>query len=175
MTLGLMVALMGAAQADEISAEVLMQASPQDGLVTGFGARLDGGKAFLSMDGRGAAEGMWIGRATGGVDLFGDSERVDMTLGLFLGTVGDWGDPSVQMAGTAGFEFGLGAHIGPLHARYRHADGFRGPLESRLTENEVRLGYRMFDTVELFGQYIRFNPSEDLLVDGYGVGLNVSF
>lgn len=174
MTLGLMLALMGSAQADEISAEVLLQASPQDGLVSGVGARLDGGSAFLSMDARGAAEGNWIGRATAGLDLLG-SDRVDLTLGLFLGTVGNWGDPSIQMAGTAGFEFGLGANVGPLHARYRHADGFRGPLESRLTENEVRLGYRMFDTVEVFGQYINFNPGDDVVIDGYGAGVKVAF
>jgi len=175
MMLLLIAALSGDAQANEISGEVLMQASPQDGLVTGVGAQLDGGRTFLSMEGRGAADGNWIGRATGGIDLFGGSDRLDLTLGVFLGTVGNWGDPSISMAGTAGFAFGLGTNIGPLRARYRHADGFRGPLESRLTENEVRVGYRMFDTVEVFGQYIRFNPGEEVFVEGYGAGLKLAF
>ena len=175
MLLGVMLSLMGSAQADEISAEVLMQASPTEGLVTGAGARFQSDGAFLSMEGRGAAEGAWIGRATGGLDLFGGSDRVDLTVGLFLGTTGDWGDPSIQMAGTAGAELGLGLHVGPLHARYRHADGFRGPLEDRLTENELRLGYRMFDTVEVFGQYMRFNPGEAAPIEGYGAGAKIVF
>ncbi|MEL6344038.1 MAG: hypothetical protein AAFV53_13040 [Myxococcota bacterium] len=176
MILGVLVALSTSAHAaEEISAEAVLQSSPQDGLVSGFGARLDSGGAFLSLDGRGAAEGNWIGRATAGFDLFGDSDTIDLTLGLFLGTTGDWGAPSVQMAGTAGFEVGVGANIGPLRARYRHADGFRGPLESRLTEDEFRVGYRIFGTVEPFGQYIRFNPGDEEVVSGYGAGVKIAF
>ena len=175
MLVGGILALLATAQADEISAEMLLQGSPQEGLLTGAGARLDGGKAFLSMEGRSAVEGVWIGRATGGIDLFGGTDRLDMTLGLFLGTTGDWADPSMQLAGTAGFELGLGGAVGPLHVRYRHADGFRGPLEERLTEDELRLGYRMLGTVELFGQYLRFNPGEQYVIDGYGAGVKVVF
>lgn len=175
MMLGWMAALSGGAQAETITAEVLLQASPQDGLVSGVGGRLEGGAAFVSMEGRGAMGGNWIGRATGGIDVFGDAERFDLTLGLFLGTTGNWEDASVTMAGTGGFEFGLGTSVGPLSLRYRHLDGFRGPLESRLTENEVRLTWELLNTVNLFGQYINFRPTADLTIDGYGAGVGMNF
>ncbi len=170
----ILAALSAAAQADEISAEAYLQATPTEGLASGLGLRLDGGRTFLSLEGRGGTS-VWIGRVTGGLDLLGSSERFDLTAGLFLGTTGDLADPSISTAGTAGFELGLGANFGALHVRYRHADGFRGPLESRLTEDEWRVGYRLLDTVELFGQHVRFNPDESSLAAGYGVGLKVVF
>jgi len=171
-----MVLLSGNANAaEEFSAEAFLQATPAEGLASGLGARLDGGSTFLSLEGRGGMYGTWTGRATAGLDVFGRSDRFDLTLGLFLGTNGSTAEPSIEAAGTAGFELGLGVHLGSLHGRYRHADGFRGPLESRLTEDEWRLGYRMFDTVEVFGQYIHYNPGEYWVVDGYGVGAKVVF
>jgi hypothetical protein len=173
--LAAMMMVMGTASADEISAEVFLQATPTGDLATGLGARLDSGGAFLALEGRGEAEGIWVGRATGGIDLFGSSERLDLTLGLFLGTTGSTSYPSIETAGTAGFEVGLGGNFGPLRTRYRHASGFSGPLKSRLTEDEVRVGYRVLNTAELFGQYVRFNPGEHDVIDGYGVGVKVVF
>ena len=175
MMLGWMIALAGGAQAEDVTAELLLQASPQDGLVSGFGARLEGDSAFFSVDGRGATGGSWIGRASGGVDVFGESERFDLTLGLFLGTTGSWDDAAIAMAGTGGFEFGVGTAVGPLSLRYRHLDGFRGPLESRLTENEFRLSFQMLNTINVFGQYINFRPTSMVIVDGYGAGVGMTF
>jgi len=173
--LSAMMMMMGTASADEISLEAVLQATPTGELASGLGARLDSGGAFLSLEGRGETEGFWIGRATGGIDLFGNSERLDVTLGVFLGTTGSTTYPTIETAGTAGFEVGLGANMGNLRARYRHANGFSGPLESHLTEDEFRVGYRAFNTVELFGQYVRFNPGEYDPIDGYGVGVKVVF
>lgn len=173
--IAMMSLMMGSAAADEISAEGYLQATPTGELASGLGARLDSGGAFLSLEGRAQPEGLWIGRATGGVDLFGSSDRIDLTLGLFLGTTGSTLDPSIETAGTAGFEFGLGGNFGPLRARYRHANGFKGPLESHLSENEFRLGYRVLGNVELFGQHVRFNPGEQETIYGYGAGLKVVF
>ncbi|MFT5683889.1 MAG: hypothetical protein ACI8RZ_004821 [Myxococcota bacterium] len=170
-----MMVMMGTASADEISVEAILQVTPSGELASGLGARLDSGSAFLALEGRGEADGIWVGRATGGLDLFGNSERIDMTLGLFLGTTGSTSYPSIDTVGTAGFEFGLGGNFGNLRARYRHANGFSGPLENHLTEDEFRLGYRAFDTVEVFGQYVRFNPGEHAVIDGYGVGVKVVF
>jgi hypothetical protein len=175
MLTAMMVMVMGTAAADEISAEAFLQASAGGELTSGLGARLDSGGAFLSLEGRGETNGIWVGRATGGLDLFGNSERIDLTLGVFLGTTGSTTSPSVETAGTAGVELGIGGTLGPLHARYRHSNGFRGPLESHLTEDEFRLGFRVFDTVEVFGQYIRFSPNELDVIDGYGGGLKVAF
>ena len=175
LTTMMMTMLVGSASADEISAEGYLQVTPSGELASGLGARLDSGSAFLSLEGRGATEGNWVGRATGGIDLFSGSDRFDLTLGLFLGTTGSTLDPSVETAGTAGFEFGFGGNVGPLRARYRHADGFKGPLETHLTEDEFRLGYLAFNTIEFFGQYVRFNPGEHDVVDGYGAGVKVVF
>jgi hypothetical protein len=65
--------------------------------------------------------------------------------------------------------------VGPLSLRYRHLDGFRGPLESRLTENEVRLSFQMLNTINVFGQYINFRPTSTVIVDGYGAGVGMTF
>lgn len=167
--------MMGLATADEISAEAFLQVSPSGALTSGLGARLDSGGAFVSLEGRGETDGVWVGRATGGLDLFGSTERIDLTLGVFVGTTGSATTPAVEAAGTAGFELGLGGNLGPIRARYRHSNGFRGALATHLREDEFRLGYRALGTVEVFGQYIRFSPSELDVIDGYGAGLKVAF
>ena len=138
------------AWAADLTAEASLQAYPHD-LAGGAAFRLerDGG-AFLSAEARSLVEGEWIGRATAGFDLFGGSDGFDLTLGLFLGSTGQWWEPSVRAHPTAGFELGIGFECGALRGRYRHADGFRGPLEYRLTENEWRLGFAVFDTVEIW-------------------------
>ena len=147
-----------------------------DGMAAGLGAGLHGGGgAFLNGEMRGSGDGLWIGRATAGLDLLGGCDDIDVTLGLFLGSTGYWNQVALGSTGTGGLELGIGGRIGDLHARYRHADGFRGPLEARLTENEWRLGYTVADTVELFGQYVLFNPGDDVRRGGFGAGATVLF
>ena len=63
---------------------------------------MDGGGTFFSLEGRGGMNATWTGRATAGIDVFGRSERMDLTLGLFLGTTGSTAEPSFEAAGTAG-------------------------------------------------------------------------
>lgn len=143
----------------------------------GLGARLQATRAtFVAAEGRGTPGGHWIGRGTVGLDLFGGSETIDLTAGLFLGTTGSWAPVGANVVDpTAGFELGLGLNLGPVRGRYRHADGFRGPLQSRLTENEWRLGYEL-GRVQLFGQYLRFNPGDDSArIGGFGAGASMTF
>lgn len=142
----------------------------------GLGARVGaGGPAFLAGDVRVSPHASWIGRGTVGLDVFGSSETLDLTLGLFLGTTG-WTRPlaASSVDPTAGFELGFGLNPGPVRARYRHLDGFRGPLEARLTEDEWRLGIEL-GRVQVFGQHTRFNPGEDPKERGFGAGASLRF
>jgi len=147
-----------------------------EGPAVGLGARLHPTRAtFVVAEGRGAVGGHWIGRGTVGLDLLGASKTLDFTLGLFLGTTGSWAPIGMNTIDpTAGFELGLGLNVGPVRGRYRHADGFRGPLESRLTENEWRLGAEL-GRFQVFGQYIRFNLGDDQAIGGLGAGASVAF
>jgi len=43
------------------------------------------------------------------------------------------------------------------------------------TENDWRLGFAVFDTAEVFGQYVRFNPGEEIPRGTYGLGGLVRF
>ncbi len=147
------------------------------GVGLGAGARLHPGRsAFLNLEARGLVGDHWIGRGTIGLDLFGGWEAFDLTGGLFLGTTGAWAPVSIDtaIAPTAGLELGVGVNLGPIRARYRHADGFKGPLESHLTENEWRLGYQV-GRLQIFGQYLRFNPGDEVPVGGFGLGGAATF
>lgn len=149
-----------------------------DGRGVGFalGAELSaGGPAALSADVRLSAPGAWLGRGTVSYDLFGRSETLDLRAGLFLGTTGfTWPVRASAVDPTAGFELVFGLNPGPIRARYRHLDGFRGPLEARLTEDEWRLGFEL-GRLQVFGQHTRFNPGEEPRERGFGLGAGLSF
>lgn len=165
------------AHADTFSAEAMVQATPAGRIAPGIGARLEGGGMFLAGEARGYDATHWLGRATAGVDLFG-SDRFDLTLGGFAGTAATFyeaGLATAELDPTWGFELGLGTRVGPVHARYRRLDGFRGPLQAHLSENELRLGCTVLDSVEVFGQYVTFNPGEADRVRGMGLGASVTF
>jgi hypothetical protein len=119
--------------------------------------------------------GMWIGRAGVGVDVFGGGDGFDLKLGLFLGGTGDIRAHAMYGRPTAGAEALLGVKIGRVYGWYRHTDGFAGPLEDRLTEDELRLGFRLTDTVRVHGQYLIYNPGDAVLRGGAGAGVEVVF
>ena len=175
MLLATLAALTAPAAADDVSAEIFLQATPTQQVATGVGARLSAGSPFVGVDAIGYSDGEWLGRGTAGLDLFGGSEAFDLTLGLFLGSVGNWVEPSLNAQFSAGFELGLGARVGPLHGRFRRVDGFTGPLEDRLTQNEARIGWIFGDKVEVFGQYVNYTPRQDVTIDGFGAGASVRF
>ena len=185
--LPLLAVLAPTAQADELTLEASLQGMADGGAATGLGARLSNDRVFFSVDGRVGAGGAapelcrepledrwWIGRATGGLDLFA-SEHVDLTLGLFVGTAGGWTPDLLRASATGGFEFGIGANLRHLSLRYRHADGLGGPLEARLSEDEWRVGATFFDHIEIFGQYVRFDPGDRIARGGAGVGAGFTF
>jgi hypothetical protein len=162
-----------AALASDVAAEASLQHLPQ-GVAPGVGARLVGERGtFLSAEGRAFGDATWTGRATAGVDVFGCQDGLDVTLGLFLGSAGAVEDVSISADPTAGFEVGVGVGLGSLHGRFRHADGFRGPLEAWFTENEWRLGFRVLDRAEVFGQYVRYEPGDATEAGGFGAGVTV--
>lgn len=167
----------GQARADtDVTVEAYGQQLTGDGVGLGLAGRVQATRAtFIAAEARSSFGGHWIGRGTVGIDLFGASETIDLTAGLFLGTTGSWvpvGTNAIDP--TAGFELGVGLNVGPVRGRYRHADGFRGPLEYHLTENEWRLGYEI-GRLQLFGQYVRFNPGVDQAVGGFGAGASMTF
>lgn len=164
-----------AAAEDRFTVEAYGQQMVGDGAGVGLGARLQPGSAFIAAEGRGLVGGHWIGRGTIGFDLFGGSETLDLTGGLFLGTTGGIAPVGFSAVDpTAGVELGVGLNLGPVRGRYRHANGFRGPLEAHLTENEWRLGFEV-GRLQVFGQYLRFNPGEDQAMGGFGAGASMTF
>ncbi len=175
MLIALLAALSNPAAADDISAEAFLQATPNQSVATGVGLRLSAGSPFVAAEGFGYSDGEWLGRATAGVDLLGGSDTFDATIGLFLGSVGNWQDPALSADMSAGYELGLGANVGPLRGRLRRVDGFTGPLEDRLTQNEVRLGWVFGEKVEVFGQYVNYTPRQDVVIDGFGAGASLRF
>ncbi len=119
--------------------------------------------------------GMWIGRAGIGLDVFGGKDGVDLKVGLFLGGTGDLTESSMIGRPTAGAEVLFGLKIGRVYGWYRHTDGFAGPLEDRLTEDELRLGFRVTDTVRVHGQYLIYNPGDEVMRGGAGLGIEMVF
>jgi len=121
--------------------------------------------------------GAWIGRAGVGIDLLGGAEWLDVKVGLFLGGVGDVSTSQVSMIGrpAAGFEGQIGSRIGRVYGYYRHMDGFAGPLEDRLTEDELRVGFRITDDWRIHGQYVIMNPGTDTWNHASGLGVEHVF
>jgi hypothetical protein len=166
------------AQADDtISVEALLQATPQGDIVSGGGASFELGRLFIAGEGRGLGDGAWSGRATGGLDLLGRSDRFDLTLGLFAGMTGGLVPDIDSPSGTWGVEAGLGAHVGHFHARYRRAMGMSGPMSGMLTEDELRLGVGFGEEqrVRAFGQAVHFQPGAYEASTAFGGGVSVAF
>lgn len=179
LTLGLVAALSATASAeDTFSMEGVLQARPDapEALGAGLGLRAGLGALFASAEGRALGQGAWIGRGTAGLDLFGRRDSIDLTLGAFAGAVGGLEGPSAASS-TFGVEVGAGVHLGRLELRYRRALGLRGPLSTRLAEDELRAGLRLGEEQRLsvFGQGVRLRAGEATSATGLGVGLAVVF
>lgn len=126
-----------------------------------------------------ASDLLWTGRAGAGVDVFGGGNW-DLTLGLFIGTNGEWerADESrvLYAAPMGGTEIGLGFEGDRIFAKYRWLAGLgSGPLDDALTENELTVGYKVTRSVHAFGQWIRVNPGEAEKSGGIGLGVQAVF
>lgn len=172
--LGVLLMLMTDVHAMDISGEVLLQATPQDGVMTGFGGHLGNDRLYGRVDGRGLPTGLWQGRVTGGIDWLAMTDLVDVTTGVFVGTVGDGRAVSVDPQTTGGLTLGLQADVGMLQGRYRHIHGWQADRQS-FSEDEFRLGVQMLGTVQIFAQYSRLLPAESAEIVGIGGGLQVRF
>lgn len=138
--------------------------------------RVDGEKdGYVGVVTRVDPTGAWIGRAGIGFDVFGGGETVDLKLGLFVGGTGNLADASLIGRPAAGAEIQFGLKFGRVYGYYRHVDGFAGPLEDRLTEDELRLGFRITDAVRVHGQYVIVNPGDEIARGGAGIGAEVVF
>lgn len=142
-------------------------------------ARLVGDHAYFGGELRylPASNVVGVGRLGAGLDLLGRS-RWDLTLGVFLGTAGEWDrqiDRAVLYAAPiAGTEIGLGYEGDELFAGYRWLAGLGGgPVDDLLTENEVTVGYKVTSTVHAFGQYLLLSPGEHEDEAGVGLGVRV--
>lgn len=119
--------------------------------------------------------GRWLGHAGVGLDLFGGGKTVDLRLGLFLGGVGDMSQDAMFGRPTVGGEVLFGLKFGRVYGHYRHLDGFAGPLEDRLTEDELRVGFGLTDHLRVFGQVVALNPGDKLVEGGAGIGVEAVF
>lgn len=164
-----------AAAHPEFRAEATSQLLPST-VALDLRGRADGEHdGYVSANARIDPTGAWIGRAGIGVDVFGGGDGVDLKLGLFLGGVGDVTAPAMYGRPAAGAEVLFGLKIGRVYGSYRHVDGFAGPLEDRLTEDELRLGFRLTDDLRLHGQYLVYDPGAVDPQGGAGVGVEVIF
>jgi hypothetical protein len=126
-----------------------------------------------------ASDLLWTGRAGAGVDVLGGGNW-DLTLGLFIGSNGEWerSDEAriLYAAPMGGTEIGFGIEGERLFAKYRWLAGLgSGPLDEALTENELTLGYKVTDSLHVFGQWIRVNPGEAEKHGGIGLGAQAVF
>jgi len=122
---------------------------------------------------------LWTGRLGAGIDVLGGGSW-DVTLGLFVGSAGTWDRNeerailySTPMGGT---EIGLGVESRHLYARYRWLAGLgTGPVDRMLTENELTVGYKLFDDLSVYGQWLRVNPGAESKRGGVGLGVRAVF
>lgn len=166
---------MGTAWAAGGHVEGYAQALPSGDVGAGAGVGLDAGMLFANVEARSSMEGIWLGRATGGLDVFGGSEAIDATVGVFAGA-GGWGSSTTEQVGaTGGVELGLGGRLGVVHARFRHVQGLFGPMQARFHEEEFRLGVALGEDLEVFGQYVLTGPEPVRSTGGFGAGLALRF
>ena len=120
-----------------------------------------------------------VGRLGAGIDVLGGGSW-DLTLGLFLGTAGEWErtDVDAVLVATpiAGTEIGFGIDAGRVFGRYRWLAGIGGgPVDELLTENELTLGFEVTRQLHVYGQYVILSPGELDNQSGLGVGARLVF
>lgn len=116
---------------------------------------------------------LWTGRAGAGIDVLGGGNW-DVTLGLWLGTAGEWdrgADRAILYAAPmAGTEVSVAVDFKRLFASYRWLAGIgAGPIDDLLTEQELTVGYKLTRRVHAYGQWFALSPGE--LDNRSGIGL----
>jgi len=105
---------------------------------------------------------LWAGRAGAGIDLLGGGP-FDLQLGLFVGSAGEWfvldGGDALYHSPILGSEVRFAFEGHRLFTSYRLIGGLGvGPLDRFLSEREFILGYKVTQTVQLFGESVRIDP-----------------
>jgi len=125
-----------------------------------------------------ASDLLWSGRIGAGFDLFGKSD-LDLDLGLFLGSAGEWDhkkkEALLYAAPIAGTEVKLGYDGPRLFGSYRWLGGIGGgPIDDLLTENEITFGYKLVPAIHVYGQYLILSPGAADNSAGVGLGVRVA-
>lgn len=120
---------------------------------------------------------VWMSRGGAGFDLLGESDW-DITLGVFLGAAGYWdrtrNSAVLYAAPVGGGELGLGYDGERLFAKYRLIAAVdTGRVPGALTENELTVGYKIFDQLHAYGQYLFLTPRAPEQQRGVGMGLRL--
>jgi hypothetical protein len=155
-------------------ADATVDAAGETSAALALGLRLDAGRFYGSLEGRGIGGGLWTGRVAGGLDLLKRVDAVDIDVGLFGGAGGGFGDTEaamLELGPLMGVELGLGVNVGRFGARYRHSEG----LSSSWREEEVRLGFDVLERTQIFARYNRITPQDELMRQGLGLGVAVRF
>ncbi|MEZ4238670.1 MAG: hypothetical protein R3F59_21460 [Myxococcota bacterium] len=119
----------------------------------------------------------WVSRAGAGFDVLGDSDW-DLTLGVFLGAAGIWdrerNSAVMYAAPVGGGELGIGYEGERLFGKYRFIAAVdTGRVPGALTENELTVGYKIFESIHAYGQYLFLTPRAPESQRGVGMGLRV--
>jgi len=128
---------------------------------------------WLGAETRYAPTEEWMGRVSGGIDLFGGSNW-DAQFGAFIGAAGTYDPEGFRMSyrPQAGGEIAVAGEMGWLYGRYRWLFGFGAePLDRMLTENELSVGLHPVEPVRVFGQYLWLGQGRT----GVGIGAQVTF
>jgi hypothetical protein len=150
------------ASAAELHAETGMQRSlSQPEFSRGASIAWRGEELRLGLDASSADDGSWWAHARAGRTLLG-GERLHLAVDGWAGAAGQ----PERSGPLLGVELELGASLGPAFARLRHAEGWASA--SWLRQDSLRLGLRLAETVELFGQAQR--QDWGLEVPGWSVG-----
>ncbi|MEN0064007.1 MAG: hypothetical protein AAGA48_17780 [Myxococcota bacterium] len=124
---------------------------------------------------------LWSGRLGAGIDLMGASP-FDVQLGLFMGSAGEWlvyeTRPAIYHSPILGTEVRLGFEGRRFFTSYRWLGGIGvrvEPLQQFLTEREFILGYKLNNTVQIFGESVRINPRSGDSQWALGLGGRLTF
>lgn len=173
---------------DTLSAEASVLALTSGGVAPGAALRFRPDATFFQVEGRALGDQRWTGRLTLGVDLFPSLDAFDLSAGAWGGLRSAEADPASSGNGApalttpsgpprlqAGLELSVLGRLGPVGAGARHAEGILVLDQTRVSEDELRLGWTAVRTVELFGAYSRLASEGEAVVHGVGAGCAIRF
>ncbi len=140
----------------------------------GLSARLVGHRdAWIGGRGRWTGHGQWMGRASAGLDVFGD-KLIDLRVGLYIGHAGAWNGPDYQYV-SVGSEVGTGIELGRFFVDYTMWGG-RRPAGGIRAETDLSAGVRLFDDLLVYAHWLSLYPGDGVnRQQGAGLGVGYRF